>query len=169
VAARTLDKAAQPARFQALPTPAPTRTPWGDTVVSKEEPATLEQLPDHVRRAVTQVAQGRAVTDHTLEKRIRNGQPIHEAEFSIDGVEHELKVDEQGKIFESEIEFAISDVPTPVTGGIQTVMPGAVLLTAEREQIRDNPAFFEIHVLHGGRRYEVQVAEDGRMLRTSPR
>jgi hypothetical protein len=48
-------------------------------------------------------------------------------------------------------------------------MPGAVLLTAEREQIRDNPAFFEIHVLHGGRRYEVQVAEDGRMLRTSPR
>jgi hypothetical protein len=169
LAAASLERTARAPRFQPPPGAHPATTPWGDVVVDKERPVTVDQLPPKIRATVAQIAQGRPLRDLTLERRTRGGKPFYETEFSLDGAEHELKLDDQGKIFESEVEFALSELPAAVTGGIGAALPGAVLLDAEREQIRDNPAFFEINVRHAGQRYEVQVAEDGRVLRTRTR
>jgi hypothetical protein len=169
VAAASLEQTARAPRLQPAPAAQPTTTAWGDVIVDKEQPVTVDQLPPAIRATVTQIAHGRPLQDLNLERRIRDGKPFYETEFSLDGAEHELKLDEQGKIFESEVEFALSELPAAVTTGITAALPGAVLLDAEREQIRDNPAFFEINIRHAGQRYEVQVAEDGRVLRTRPR
>jgi hypothetical protein len=169
VAAASLERAARAPRLQVPAAGPPATTPWGDVVVDKERPVTLDQLPPEIRATVAQIAQGRPLRDLTLERRTRGGKPFYETEFSLDGAEHELKLDDQGKIFESEVEFALSELPAAVTGGIGAALPGAVLLDAEREQIRDDPAFFEVNIRHAGQRYELQVAEDGRVLRTRAR
>jgi hypothetical protein len=104
-----------------------------------------------------------------MQKETHEGAPIVETEFEIDGMEHELHMDEQGKILGSEVEFPLNDVPTVISGGIRTIMPGALLLEAERETVLDRAPFWEVKVQNDGRRYELKVAEDGRVLSTSPR
>jgi hypothetical protein len=169
VAAASLERTARAPKLQPDPTPQPTTTAWGDVIVDKERPVTVDQLPAAIRATVAQIAHGQPIRDLTLESRMRNGKPFYETEFSLDGAEHELKLDEQGKILESEVEFALSELPAAVTSGIAAALPGAVLLDAEREQVRDDPAFFEVNIRHAGQRYELQVAEDGRVLRTRAR
>ena len=168
VAAASLERTARAPRFQPE-RGQPATGPSGNTNVDNERPVTLDQLPPAIRATVTQIVQGRQLRDLTLELRTHNGKPLYETEFVLDGAEHELKMDEQGKILESEVEFALGDLPTPVTTGIAAAMPGAVLLDAEREQAHNDPAFFEINIRQAGQRYELQVAEDGRVLRTRAR
>ena len=169
LAAASLERTARAPRFQPVPGATPATGPSGNPNVDNERPVTLEQLPPAIRATVTQIVQGRQLRDLTLELRKHDGKPLYETEFVLDGAEHELKMDEQGKILESEVEFALGDLPTPVTTGIAAAMPGAVLLDAEREQAHNDPAFFEINIRQAGQRYELQVAEDGRVLRTRAR
>jgi uncharacterized membrane protein YkoI len=167
IAAASLERTARAPRLQA---PLGAHAPAGTVGnVDNERAVTLDQLPPAIRATVSQIIQGRPMRDLTLELRNQGGRTIYETEFVLDGSEHELKMDEQGKIVESEVEFALGDLPTPVTSGIAAALPGAVLLDAEREQVRDDPAFFEINIRHAGQRYELNVAEDGRVLRTRAR
>ena len=145
--------------------PAPTLTHAQEPAV----PITLDQLPPALRAVVSQVAQGREIRALTMQKETHDGAAIVETEFEIDGMEHELHMDEKGKILGSEVEFPLNDVPTVISGGIRTIMPGAVLLEAERETVLDRAPFWEVKVQSDGRRYELKVAEDGRVLSTSPR
>jgi hypothetical protein len=151
-----------PGARQAAPAPAHAHEP-------EKVRMTVDQLPPALRAVVTQVAQGREIRNLTLEREIQDGMPAFETEFEIDGMEHELKMDENGKILATEVDFALNEFPAVVTAAIQNVMPGAVLLKGEREQILDRAPFFEIQVQHDGKRYELQINEDGRVLNTSPR
>lgn len=169
LAAASLERTARAPRLHPVPGANPATGPSGNANVDNERPVTLEQLPPAIRATVTQIVQGRQLRDLTLELRTHEGKPLFETEFVLDGAEHELKMDEQGKILESEVQFALGDLPTPVTTGIAAAMPGAVLLDAEREQDHNDPAHFEINIRHAGQRYELQVAEDGRVLRTQAR
>ena len=153
VAATSLERAAQAG-------PAPSAGP---------QPVTLQQLPAPVRSVLSQITQGRQLRGLTLERLTREGRPVFETDFRLDGVAHELKLDEQGRVLESEVEFAVGELPAAITSGIQAALPGAVFLDAEREQNGDAPAYFEVNLRHDGQLAQVKVSEDGRVLQHRPR
>jgi hypothetical protein len=130
---------------------------------------TPEELPPPLRRVLEQVAQGRSIHGLTLQRERRDGQVLHELEFEVDSTEHELKMDDQGKIVESEIDIPIGDLPAAVTAGIKAIAPGATLLEAERNQNADRSPFYEVDIQLDGVRRELTVTEDGRVMRDSVR
>ena len=143
--------------------------PAGQQQQDRKQHVAVEQLPPALRQVVMQVAQGRSVRNLTVERRAADGRRGWETDFELDGVAHELKVEESGKILETEIEWAISELPAPVTSTIERILPGASLMNAEREQDGDATPFFEINLKHNGVLKEIEVTEDGRLLRSRDR
>jgi hypothetical protein len=135
----------------------------------RAEHVAFDELPEAVRAVVASIAQGREPRRLRAHRGSKHGITGFQVEFFLDGSEHELKVDEAGKIYESEVDFAIGDLPKVVTNAVEHALPGATLLEAKREQQLDEPAFFEVDVRREGAQYEIRVAEDGKVLRTRPR
>jgi hypothetical protein len=131
-------------------------------------PVRLVDLPIPVQTVLAQVAQGRELQKLTVQRKKRDGRVQLETEFEIDAIEHELTLDEQGTILESEVDFAPGELPTAITTGIQAAFPGAVILEGERQQDQGQPAYFEVDVRRDGRRYELKLSEDGRVLADRP-
>jgi hypothetical protein len=126
---------------------------------------TAEELPPAVLAVFRRITLGREVKKLTIERRQRNGQPIYNTEFYLDSVEHEYEMDEAGKLLQWEWDIPLQELPAPVTKGIQDALPGAVLIQAEREQHEGQPLFFEVNLQLDGHHHEVQVLEDGKIIR----
>lgn len=127
-----------------------------------------KDLPPAVEAVLQQATLGRRVHGLELERRERNGQPVFLADLDIDGVEHEFTIDEQGKVLESERDLALSELPAAVTTGIQTALPGAILMEAEY-RTRDGRAVYEVELRLDRHRHELLVGEDGGIVRQRSR
>ena len=130
---------------------------------------TMDELPKAVRDVLGQLSLGRKMHKLDLQTGIRRGVRLYRGEFELDGFEHEYRIDETGKIMESEIDVPVTDLPGPVTEGVQGLLPGATVTEVERKQEEDAPPFFEVEVQHQGQRHELHVTENGEVLRNQLR
>jgi uncharacterized membrane protein YkoI len=127
------------------------------------------EVPEPVMKVLQQLTLGREMKNTEIERRQRDGRTFYQADFDLEGVEHEYALDEQGKVLYSEWDVAISELPASISGGIQAAVPGAVVLSAEREQRDGDPAVYEIEVNVNGQRRELEMGEDGKVLKQQVR
>lgn len=73
-----------------------------DEKEGSEEKVSMDQLPSAVRETIVKQAEGGQVTE--VEKEVKDGKTVYEAEVKKDGQEFEIKVDEQGKFLGKEAE-----------------------------------------------------------------
>jgi hypothetical protein len=86
-------------------------------------------------------------------------------DFEIDGTNHELEVDERGRVVGSEIDLPVSDLPATVLSSIQTTFPKAPIIDAEQNQNEGTPMYYEVHIRPDGRLQELHVTADGHITR----
>jgi hypothetical protein len=124
----------------------------------------VEELPPALRTVVLQVAQGREMIGLEIQRKERDGHPVDEVEFEIDGVEHELTMRTDGKVVASEFDVEVADLPATVMNAIQAALPGARVSEVERHQSGDE-FFFEVQLTHQGREHELDITDTGRILK----
>jgi hypothetical protein len=90
---------------------------------------------------------------------------VYNLDFDVDGLNHELDVDAEGKILTSEVDLPLTALPDVITRSVQSSYPAASLVDAELNQNEDMPRYYEIHIRRDGRVVELQVMEDGRIAR----
>jgi hypothetical protein len=127
--------------------------------------AELEWLPASLRRVILQVAQGREIENLKVRPHGRAGKRVYNLDFFVDGLNHELDVDGEGKVLTSEVDLPLEVLPEMITRSVQTANPSAQLVDAELNQNQDLPRYYEIHIRREGRLVELQVMEDGRIAR----
>ena len=75
----------------------------------------------------------------------------------------EVEVNRDGTVREMEVEIAVADLPTPIREAALAAERGATVTGAERELTLDGPAW-EVQLLQEGRKVELVLSEDGRIL-----
>lgn len=121
----------------------------------KEQPQNQSaQVPDAVRTAFQK--------EHGTPKSMTWEQEggYYEAEFNVNGVEHEAMYDAQGALVATAHAIAASDLPVAVAQTIATTYPGGTLGEMEVVEQGGNTQY-EVEVLSGGQQYEVVLAADG--------
>lgn len=136
----------------------------------------FHELPAAVREAVKKVAAGRTIAD--IDRETWEGRTVYEVEFSEPGLNPQVLIAEDGAVVRAE-EKAGGRVGTAIRGffGLQlTDAPAAVQATVRREA-RDRPIhdidvktrqgqrIYEVELGENDTRFELHVAEDGRILR----
>ena len=91
--------------------PAPPPSPKADA----ERPS-YDDLPPVIRAVVKQVAQGRQVQNFKAKREEYKGQPTFNLDFDVDGTNHELEVDDSGRVVHAEIDLDPSDLTSGSRG-----------------------------------------------------
>jgi ferric-dicitrate binding protein FerR (iron transport regulator) len=125
----------------------------------------LEELPAPLRAVLRQVAQGRPMDNLKIRPHGRDDRPVYNLDFDIDGINHELDVDAEGKVLKSEVDLPLSVLPPVITSSVQAAYPDATLVDAELNQNEGMPRYYEIHIRRDGRLIELQILDDGRIAR----
>jgi hypothetical protein len=159
--AETTRLALAAASVSRLPQLAP--LPASDPPASEEKTVSADQLPAPIRAVLRQVAQGREVQKLRIKRGHQGGEPTFNVDFFIDGTNHELEVNEEGKVVASEIDIDPSDLPVAVAHSLRSNFPAAPLVDAEFNQRPDEPSYYEVHVRKEGQLYEVNLFEDGQI------
>ena len=135
--------------------PAPPPSPKADA----ERPS-YDDLPPVIRAVVKQVAQGRQVQNFKAKREEYKGQPTFNLDFDVDGTNHELEVDDSGRVVHAEIDLDPSDLPPAVAAVVASRYPKAPLIDAELNQKPDQPRYYEIHIRLDGQVHELNITED---------
>jgi hypothetical protein len=149
-------------RLQSVGSSGPTSTIYG---ASRD--ITFDELPPQFRAVVSEIALGRPISEVEERRDILPGGRIRtRVKFDVDGVRHEVMLDEQGKLVASEVDFKIGELPTVVVEGIKSAFPGAVIVKADRQWRNDQPVYFDVNLTLDGHPLEVHVSEEGRITKT---
>ena len=133
-----------------------------------EEEVTLDQLPAAVKATILKEAAGGKITE--IEREIKNGETVYEAEFLLDGKEIELTVAANGTLLGRETDdegddddLTIDQVPEPARSALLKLADGAKIVGVEREKGHDLPIFTAEWVKNGNK-HEAEVMADGTLL-----
>jgi RNA polymerase sigma-70 factor (ECF subfamily) len=130
---------------------------------------TFDELPPRFQAVVSEIALRRPITEVKERRDILPGGRIRtRVKFDVDGVRHEVMLDEQGKLVASEVDFKIGELPTVVVEGIKAAFPEATIVKADRQWRDDRPVYFDVNLTTlDGRPFELHVSEEGRITKTS--
>jgi uncharacterized membrane protein YkoI len=139
-----------------------------DDQEEQEESITLAQAPAPVKASLQKYFAGKLPADLELERAVENGAVLYEAEWEVNGLESGLEISEGGDILQFENEVRVEDLPGAVTESLMAQFPGGRILEAEKIQRpgADPAAYYEVEVelSGGGKRQELLIAPDGRLL-----
>lgn len=124
----------------------------------QEEEISLDQMPPAARRAVMQYAGSHQIAKTTRER--GDGITFFEAEWIVDGREHEAKVTADGALVEMEEVVDPNEVPVAV----KTVAANRFPADAEIEYDMKMIVLYEIEAEIDGKEIEVLVAPTGRVF-----
>jgi len=155
----------------------------------KEKRVTLDQVPAAVKATILKEAKGAKIKE--LEKEVKKGKVVYEAEFIADGKEIEIKVAPDGKLLEREVEdeehrekegrheddddddddddgerevkVTLDQVPAAVKAAILKAAGGAKIKEIEKE-VKKGKVVYEAEFVADGKEIEIKVAPDGKLL-----
>ena len=148
------------AALRSLPRLAAAPAPAASAKAETERPS-LEELSPAIRAVVQQVAQGRQVQNFKAKREEHQGQPTFNVDFDVDGTNHELEIDDSGRVVHAEIDLDPSDLPPAVAAVVAARYSRAPLIDAELNQKPGQPRYYEIHIRLDGRVHELNITEDG--------
>jgi hypothetical protein len=99
---------------------------------------------------------------------VDNGQRVHRIEKVVDGLEHELRVSDDGVVLQLEARLRIADVPAAVVDSANRAVPGYRINPDDTPRLldRNGQRYYLIEVRREGGSEEVdlRIAADGRVL-----
>ena len=134
----------------------------GTTVRADEEDIPLDKIPTKVRDAVK--AKFPAAVFVSASKEIEDGKVLYEVKITNNKQTIEVTAGEDGKIVEIETQISPGDLPKVVTDAVARKYGPVNYLKAEDIQKGDQK-YFEVLIAHAGRKTEVQLDKDGKILK----
>lgn len=140
-------------------------------VDAKDEKVSLDQLPPAVKATILKEAAGAEITE--IEREMKNGKTVYEAEFLRDGREIEIMVGPDGTLLGREVEhedddeddITVDQIPGPARRALQQLAGDAKILKAEREK-EHGVLVYEAEWIVSGVKHEAAVTADGTLLKT---
>ena len=131
---------------------------------NSEKSVKMKDLPQAVRKTVQEQSKG--ATLRGLAKEVEDDQIFYEVELKVNGHNKDVLIDPSGAVVEIEEQVALASLPAEVQATIKKGA-GAGKITAV-ESITKNNAFeaYEAHVTRAGKKSEIKVAPDGKLITT---
>ena len=124
----------------------------------------VADVPENVRHTVDARFPGASL--HSVEKEREHGTTVYDFELAQNGRKYEADVAENGTLLEVEKEIAPSDVPAAVTHAAQSKYAGATVQEVMEVDVvkgtEERPDHYEVVVVVGGKKHEVDVSLDGK-------
>ncbi len=127
----------------------------------KEENIKLESAPAAVQAAIKKAVGAGTLGDVT--KEVEDGKTVFEADFTIDKVDHAVKVNEKGEVLEEEVDVEIASLPAAVTASIKAKYADGKVEDAELVKAAGK-SFYEVSVEAGGADHKIQIDAAGKVL-----
>lgn len=131
---------------------------------NSEKPVTMKDLPEAVRKTVQEQSKGAALRG--LAKEVEDGKTFYEAEFKVNGHNRDVLIDPSGAVVEIEEQVALSSVPAEVKATILKNAGKGKITAVESITKNDILEAYEAHVTRAGKKSEIKVAVDGKLITT---
>lgn len=128
------------------------------SAADSEGKVALADLPSTVQKAIKD--HGRGTEPSEVGKESVEGLTFYEAEFEGDGVESEIKLDEEGRIVEEERELSVSELPAAAMKSVQAEYPDAEIEEVELV----TRTYYEVELESDGKEVTLLVLENGFVL-----
>ena len=115
----------------------------------------LDQVPPAARAAILKQAAGAKISE--VEKETHKGVSVYEAEWKINGMEHEVCVTADGDIIETEAEIPAAEAPAAVQAEIKKRFGANARVQVERKTF----IMYELEGRVDGRKVEILVSPTG--------
>ena len=119
-------------------------------------------LPPAVEKTVAAESQGATVKGFSEEK--ENGQTYYEAEMMVSGHSKDVLIDKNGSVVEVEEQVALDSLPAAVRDGLQSQAGAGKIVKVESLTKRGKLVAYEAKVQTDGKKKEIQVGPDGKVL-----
>ena len=129
--------------------------------VAAEKPVKMKDLPPAVRSTVQEQSKG--ATIRGLSTEVEHGRRTYEVEMTVNGHSKDVSMDAAGTVIEVEEEVALGGIPAAARAAIEKAAAGGRIAKVEKV-IREKEIAYEAALRKDGKRSEVRVAEDGRLL-----
>lgn len=131
---------------------------------NSEKKVTMKDLPEAVRKTVQEQSKG--ATLRGLAKEVEDGKTFYEAELKVNGHNKDVLIDPSGAVVEIEEQVALSSLSAEVQATIKK-SAGKGKITAVESITKNNTLeAYEAHVTKAGKRSEIKVAPDGKLITT---
>lgn len=127
----------------------------------KEAKISIDAAPAAAQRAINKAVG----TGHLVEvvKEALDGKTVFEADFTVDKVEHSVKVTEAGEVIEEESGVEVNALPAAVTDALKAKYAKADVEDASLVKAGDKE-FYEIGVKVDGAEREIKMDASGKIL-----
>jgi uncharacterized membrane protein YkoI len=129
----------------------------------QEEEITLDAMPEAARAALLELAGGAMITEAECEQ--EHGAIVYEAEWVVDGVEHEAAVTADGALVEMEEEIPLEAAPAEVRAAIAQYFGADTMVTVERKMV----VVYEVEAEVDGEEKELLIWPTGRVRKSAER
>lgn len=127
-----------------------------------EKKINRSDLPPAVEKTV--VAQTQGATIRGLNEEQENGKTYYEAELTVNGHSKDVLIDSSGAIAEVEEQVDLASLSPAVQAGLRAKAGKGKIGKVESISKHDKLVAYEAKVVEDGKRSEVQVDPDGKLL-----
>ena len=128
---------------------------------ASEKAVAMKDLPAAVQRTVQEQSKG--ATIRGLSKEVEDGKTVYEVQMKVNGHGKDVSMDASGVVLEVEEEVALDSIPGAARAAIKKAA-GSGQITKVETVTEGNQLAYEAHVRKDGKRSEVKVSGDGRLL-----
>ena len=129
---------------------------------AQEKKIKRSDLPPAVEKTVTAQSAGATIRGFSTEK--EKGQTIYEMAMTVNGHGKDVSMAADGSIVEIEEQVALDSLAPVVKAGLQTKAGKGKILKVESLTKKDKLVAYEAQVDTNGKKSEVQVRPDGKLL-----
>ena len=123
-----------------------------------EQAVSFDRAPAAVQATIHKIAGDGKMS--RLTKETEHGKPVYEAEFTTDGVERSVTVNEAGDLLEEESEIQISDLPAVVRTAAMRKYPDAKFHEAAMLMVSGVKSY-EVELATANQKRELKFTADG--------
>ena len=139
-------------------------TAWAINAEEKEEQEStaekmsLSEAPSVVQEAIKTAVGSATVTD--IEKETEDGLTLYEAGWKVGDVEHQVSVNAEGEVMESEADVSGDAVPKAVQAAAKRLLPEGAKPEFEKKMV----VLYEVAAMVAGKEVELLVDPSGRVM-----
>jgi putative PepSY-like beta-lactamase-inhibitor len=131
---------------------------------NSEKSVKMKDLPEAVRKTVQEQSKG--ATLRGLAKEVDDGKTFYEAELKVNGHNKDVLIDPSGAVVEIEEQVAFASLPAEVQATIKKGARKGKITAVESITKNNTLEAYEAHVTKAGKKSEIKVAPDGKLITT---
>ena len=132
------------------------------SAAAKDKPLKKSDLPAAVQKTADEQSKGATVRGYSSEE--EGGKTFYEVELTVNGHSRDVLIAPEGSVAEIEEQVAIESLPAAVREGLQKKAGAGTIKKVESLTKKDKLVAYEAIVVTNGKRSEIQVGPDGKLL-----